>query len=80
LAQSAAKGAAPAVKRSQPLAPNKRATSKKKATGKHPALAKKDLSQQLLDEARNVELSESAVRRLPKGGSLLARLVGKLSK
>ena len=31
-------------------------------------------------QAREVELSESAIRKLPKNNSLLARLVGKLTK
>lgn len=49
-------------------------------TGKYRALPKKSLSEQLLDEAREVELSESAIRKLPKNDSLLSRLVGKLTK
>jgi hypothetical protein len=50
-------------------------------TGKHKALqSKKSLSQQLLDEAREVQLSESGIRRLPKNDSLLSRLVDKLTK
>lgn len=49
-------------------------------TGKYKALPKKSLSEQLLDEAREVELSESAIRKLPKNDSLLSRLVGKLTK
>jgi hypothetical protein len=52
------------------------------ATGRHkmaPAV-KKSLAEQLLDEAREVELSESGIRKLPKNDSLLSRLVGKLTK
>lgn len=50
-------------------------------TGKHKVLqAKKSLSQELLEEAREVQLSESGIRRLPKNDSLLSRLVDKLTK
>lgn len=70
----AAKHAAPATKRSAPL-------SKTSATGKHKALQpKKSLQEQLLDEARDTILSESAIRKLPKNDSLLSRLVDKLTK
>lgn len=73
LKPAAAKSAGPATKRA--------ATSSKAAgSGKYKALPKKSLSQQLLDEAREVELSESAIRKLPKSDSLLSRLVGKLTK
>jgi hypothetical protein len=59
----------------------KRASSHKTgATGKHKVLNKKSLQEQLLDEAREVELSESGIRKLPKNGSLLSKLVGKLTK
>ena len=37
-------------------------------------------AKQLLDEARDVQLSASAIRKLPKNDSLLSRLVGKLTK
>jgi hypothetical protein len=67
----AAKSARPAVKRSEPL-------TKSSTTGKYKAAAKKSLSEQLLDEARGVDLSESAIRKLPKNDSLLSRLVDKL--
>lgn len=53
------------------------------ATGKHkalPANLKKSLAEQLLDEAREVELSESGIRKLPKNDSLLSRMLGKLTK
>jgi sporulation related protein len=69
----AAKSARPATKRSEPL-------SKNSTTGRYKATAKKSLSEQLLDEARGVDLSESAIRRLPKNDSLLSRLVDKLKK
>ena len=58
----------------------KRSASKTSATGKQKILPKKSLGEQLLDEAREVELSESAIRKLPKSDSLLSRLVGKLTK
>lgn len=58
----------------------KRSSAKAAATGKHKVLPKKSLQEQLLDEARDVELSESAIRKLPKNDSLLSRLVGKLTK
>ena len=70
----AAKTAPPATKRSAPL-------SKASSTGKHKAMqTKKSLQEQLLEEAREVQLSESAIRKLPKNDSLLSRLVGKLTK
>ncbi len=69
----AAKSARPATKRSEPL-------TKHSTTGKYKAPAKKSLSEQLMDEARGVDLSESAIRRLPKNDSLLSRLVDKLKK
>jgi hypothetical protein len=73
----AAKNGTPATKRSAPL--SKPSTS---ATGRFKALPKKSLQEQLLDEARDVQqqLSESAIRKLPKNDSLLSRLVGKLTK
>jgi hypothetical protein len=69
----AAKSARPATKRSEPL-------TKHTTTGKYRAPTKKSLSEQLMDEARGVDLSESAIRRLPKNDSLLSRLVDKLKK
>ena len=75
--KTAAKGAVPPAKRSPTVAANKKASS---ATGKHSMLSKKRLSEELIDEAREVELEESGIRQLPKGGSLLSRLVNKLSK
>ena len=73
LKPAAAKSAGPATKRAA-------SPSKASSSGKYKALPKKSLSQQLLDEAREVELSESAIRKLPKSDSLLSRLVGKLTK
>ncbi|WP_174842458.1 hypothetical protein [Steroidobacter cummioxidans] len=64
----AAKAAGPATKRSEPT----RAGN----TGKHKQL-KKSLADELLEEAREVELSESGVRKLPQSNSLLSRLLGK---
>lgn len=65
----AAKAAAPAMKRSEPT----RASS---STGKHKTL-KKSLAEELLEEAREVELSESGIRKMPQNNSLLSRLLGK---
>lgn len=69
----AAQSAATPTKQSPPV-------SNKLATGRHKALPSKSLSQQLREEAREVVLSESGIMKLPKSGSLLSRLVGKLSK
>lgn len=66
----AAKSAPPATKRSEPTRVNPN------ATGKHKSL-KKSLAEELLDEAREVELSESGIRKLPQNNSLLSRLLGK---
>jgi hypothetical protein len=57
-----------------------KALSSTSSSGKHKALVKKSLSEELLDEAREVALDESGIRRLPKNDSLLSRLVGKLTK
>lgn len=62
----AAKSALPATKRS--ASPSN--------TGKHKNL-KKSLAEELLDEAREVELTESGIRKLPQNNSLLSRLLGK---
>jgi hypothetical protein len=71
----AAKSAAPATKRSPPM------TSKKSSTtGKYKMPVKKSLAEQLLDEAKEVELSESGIYKMPKNDSLLSRLVDKLKK
>lgn len=70
----AAKSAVPATRRSEPLA------RKTGSTGKYKASPKKSLSEQLLEEAREVELSESGIRKLPKNNSLLSKLVDKLTK
>jgi hypothetical protein len=74
-AKPAAKAAGPATKRSEPVAKNKTSS-----TGKYQAPRKQSLEEQLIDEAREVELSESGIRKLPKNHSLLSRLVGKLTK
>jgi len=66
----AAKAAAPAMKRSEPT---RAAIS---STGKHKTL-KKSLAEELLEEAREVELSESGIRKMPQNNSLLSRLLGK---
>ena len=61
----------------------KHGRSKTGNTGKHktlPPVEKKSLAEQLLDEAREVELSESGIRKLPKNDSLLSRMFGKLTK
>ena len=62
------------------VATKRASSSKTSATGKHKALNRKSLHEQLLDEAREVELSESGIRKLPKNNSLLSKLVGKLTK
>jgi hypothetical protein len=61
---------------------SKRARAKTGNTGKHKMLPveKKSLAEQLLDEAREVQLSESGIRKLPKNDSLLSRMLGKLTK
>src|SRR5690606_7922386 len=67
--KTAAKSAAP---------PTKRASLGRTATGQHKALqSKKSLEEQLLEEARALELSASGVRKLPKSDSLLSKLFGK---
>jgi hypothetical protein len=71
----AAKTAAPATKRSPPIS-----SKKSSATGKYKMPVKKSLAEQLLDEAKEVELSESGIYKMPKHDSLLSRLVDKLKK
>jgi hypothetical protein len=68
----AAKAAPPAMKRSEPT----RASASASSTGKHKML-KKSLAEELLEEAREVELSESGIRKMPHNNSLLSRLLGK---
>jgi hypothetical protein len=61
----------------------KTARAKTGNTGKHktlPPIERKSLAEQLLDEAREVQLSESGIRKLPKNDSLLSRMLGKLTK
>jgi hypothetical protein len=66
--KTASKASPPPTKRSAPL-------SKSLASGKHKALrAQKSLEEQLLEEAREAELSASGVRKLPKNNSLLAKM------
>jgi hypothetical protein len=71
----------PAAKSGGAVTKSGPAHKKTGATGKHKALQpRKSLSEALLEEAREVELSESGIRRLPKNDSLLSRLVDKLTK
>jgi hypothetical protein len=83
-ALSSATGTHKALKAAKPAGPNgKRAHGKTGNTGRHktlPPIEKKSLAEQLLDEAREVELSESGIRKLPKNDSLLSRMFGKRSK
>jgi hypothetical protein len=70
---AAAAKPAPAVAKRQPVG--------RPGTGKYSIQSKNDsLQEQLLDAAREVELSESGIRRLPKSDSLLSRLVDRLKK
>jgi hypothetical protein len=71
LVKTAAKVSTPPSRHSAPLPSNK-----KSATGKHPALSKKPLAR----EATDAQLSASDILKPSKPGSLLSRLVGKLSK
>lgn len=73
-AKAAAKTTGAATKRSAPI------KSSGSVTGRYRAPTKMSLQEQLLEEAREVELSESGMRPLPKNDSLLARLVDKLKK
>jgi hypothetical protein len=77
--KSAAKAAGPKTK----SAPRVQQTNKTGNSGRHrtlPPVEKKSLAEELLDEAREVELSESGIRKLPKSDSLLSRMLGKLTK
>lgn len=72
--RSAAKSAGPNIRSARAKTGN---------TGKHkalPPIEKKSLAEQLLDEAREVQLSESGIRKLPKSDSLLSRMFDKLTK
>lgn len=71
--RAAAKTSGMATKRSSAMGTRARAGSAAKPR-------RKSLSEELLEEARQVELSESGIRKLPKNDSLLSRLVGKLTK
>ena len=73
--KGAAKSGGPATRQS----PSGK-SSKTSNSGKYRAVAKKSLTDQLLDEAREVALSESGIRKLPTNNSLLSRLVDKLKK
>jgi hypothetical protein len=77
--KSAAKAAGPKTK----SAPRAQQTNKTGNSGRHrtlPPIEKKSLAEELLDEAREVEMSESGIRKLPKNDSLLSRMLGKLTK
>lgn len=71
----AAKAATPPTKRSPPISRKKTSTS-----GKYKMVPKKSLAEELLEEAKEVELSESGIYKMPKNDSLLSRLVDKLKK
>ena len=62
----------------------KTARAKTGNTGKHRTLPqpieRKSLAEELLEEAREVQLSASGIRKLPKNDSLLSRMLGKLTK
>jgi hypothetical protein len=75
--KNAAKSAGPSTKRAR-LHNGKAGNSGKYKT--IPAIEKKSLAEQLLEEAREVELSESGIRKLPKNDSILSRMLGKLTK
>lgn len=72
----AAKSASTPTKRSAPV--SRRSTS---TTGKYKTTQKKSLAEQLLEEAKEVELSESGIFKMQKSeSSLLSRLVDRLKK
>lgn len=65
----------------KPPGPVKAAAPAKKApSGKRAAVRNRSLNELLHEEAREVELSESGIRRMEQKGSLLSRLVGKLTR
>jgi len=75
--KSAARSAGPSTRSARAQ------TGKSGNSGRYKTLApieKKSLAEQLLEEAREVELSESGIRKLPKSDSLLSRMLGKLTK
>jgi len=77
--KSAAKAAGPKTR----SAPRAQQANKTGNSGRHrtlPPIEKKSLAEELLEEAREVELSESGIRKLPKSDSLLSRMLGKLTK
>jgi len=77
--KSAAKAAGPKTR----SGPRPQQANKTGNSGRHrtlPPIEKKSLAEELLEEAREVELSESGIRKLPKSDSLLSRMLGKLTK
>jgi hypothetical protein len=78
-AKPAAKAVGPAVKQSDPVTKTRTSTTAT-GTGKYKVMRKQSLEEQLLNEAREVQLNESGIRKLPKSDSLLSRIVGKLTK
>jgi hypothetical protein len=75
--KNAAKTAGPSTRRARVQSGKPGNSGKYKTI---PAIEKKSLAEQLLEEAREVELSESGIRKLPKNDSLLSRMLGKLTK
>lgn len=74
--RSAARSSGPATRQS-PAGKHSKASN---STGSFRAVAKKSLTDQLLDEAREVDLAASGIHKLPQNNSLLSRLVDKLKK
>lgn len=85
---AAAKAAAPAVKsaaiKSAPAKPAGKAVisapATKKPPGKRAAIRNRSLNDLLQEEAHQVTLSESGIRRMEQKGSLISRLVGKFTR
>lgn len=76
-----ATGAHGAMKSAAKSAVATRSEAVKGPAGKYKVPPRKlSLDEQLLEAARDEELSASGIRKLPKSNSLLARLVGKLTK
>jgi hypothetical protein len=81
--KTSATGTHKALKSAAKSAGSNTKRSRTGSTGKHktlPPIEKKSLADELLAEAREVELSESGIRKLPKNDSLLSRMFGKKSK
>lgn len=83
------KAPAPAARKAAPPAPAKpakeaaaSAVARKSspATVKRPSSKSRSLNELLVEEAREVALTESGIRRMEAKGSLLSRLVGKLTR